>query len=145
MKEQTRVTMKIGWWDNPLALRDLAEATPITSDNELPLLTENNFQIPSFICTPLRLLIFRLSVGPLQSDVVFSYLQLFPIRILWEFKHFSFSLVSIKPIWIINIIISIPGILSSVIAPISLARSTLRSRYILPGADRKNSYCINVN
>ena len=40
--------MKAGWWDAPLALpfRDLAKAIPIISANELPLLTENNFQSP---------------------------------------------------------------------------------------------------
>ena len=31
---------------------------------------------------------------PLQSDVVFSYLQLFSSRILWETKQFNFSLVN---------------------------------------------------
>ena len=36
--------MKAGWWDGPLALRDLAKAIPIISGNGLPLLTENNFQ-----------------------------------------------------------------------------------------------------
>ena len=33
--------MKAGWWDAPPALRDLAKAIPIFSDNGLPLLTEN--------------------------------------------------------------------------------------------------------
>ena len=33
--------MKAGWWDAPLALRDLAKAIPIFSDNGSPLLTEN--------------------------------------------------------------------------------------------------------
>ena len=42
-------------------------------------------------------------VKPLQSDVV-VYLQLFPIRISWEFKQFTFSLVSFKHIWDINTI-----------------------------------------
>ena len=57
-----QLPMKTGWWNTPLALRDLAEAIPIISDNGLPLLTENNFQTPFFIWTPC-LLIFRLFVG----------------------------------------------------------------------------------
>ena len=40
--------MKAGWWDTPIALWELAEAIPITSDNGLPLLSENNFQPPPF-------------------------------------------------------------------------------------------------
>ena len=38
--------MKVGWWDTPLPLRDLAKAIPIISGNGLPLLTKNNFQTP---------------------------------------------------------------------------------------------------
>ena len=50
-------------------LRDLTKANLIISDERVPFLTENNFQIlslpsPLFICLP-RLLVFRLSVGPL--------------------------------------------------------------------------------
>ena len=55
--------MKAGWWHALFALRDLAEAITIISDNALPLLTENNFQTPPLIWTS-RLLMFRLSVGP---------------------------------------------------------------------------------
>ena len=39
--------MKAGWSDAPLVLQDLAKAIPVISDNELPLLTRNNFQTPS--------------------------------------------------------------------------------------------------
>ena len=58
--------MKAGWWDTRIALWGLAEAIPITSDNGLPLLSENNFQPPPFpfpfhLDPPLLLLIFRLS------------------------------------------------------------------------------------
>ena len=42
-----QLPMKLGCWDTPLAIRDLAEAIPIISENRLPLLTENNLQIPS--------------------------------------------------------------------------------------------------
>ena len=41
---------------------------------------------------------------PLQRNIVFSYLQLFPIRISWEFEQLSFSLVSFKYIRARNII-----------------------------------------
>ena len=44
--------MKAGCWDTPLALRDLAEATPIISENQLPILTENNFQTTPFLSGP---------------------------------------------------------------------------------------------
>ena len=73
MRGQTRGTnrqqpMKAGCWDIPLALRDLAEAIPITSENRLLLLTKNNFQTsypPLNWTQPLRLLVFRLCVWPL--------------------------------------------------------------------------------
>ena len=54
--------MKAGCWDTLLALRDLAEAIPIISENQLPFLTENNFQ-PPFLFGPPRLLIIRFYVG----------------------------------------------------------------------------------
>ena len=43
--------MKADWWDTPYALWDLAEAILIINDNQLPLLTENNFQTSPFIWT----------------------------------------------------------------------------------------------
>ena len=61
--------MKAGWSDAPLVLQDLAKAIPVISDNELPLLTRNNFQTPS---PPF---IFWLSVGPpliLRTPLLFE-------------------------------------------------------------------------
>ena len=40
------LSQAVGWWDVPLALKDLAKAIPIISGNGLPLLTESNFQTP---------------------------------------------------------------------------------------------------
>ena len=39
-------------WHALFALRDLAEAIPIISDNALPLLAENNFQTPPLDLDP---------------------------------------------------------------------------------------------
>ena len=36
------------------------------------------------------------AIKPLQSDIVFPYIQIFPIRLSWEFKQFNFSLVKIS-------------------------------------------------
>ena len=58
--------MKAGCWDTLLALRDLAEAIPIISENQLPFLTENNFQ-PPFLFGPPRLLLIRFNVGRLEN------------------------------------------------------------------------------
>ena len=55
-----------------LALWDLGKAVPITSENRLPFLTENNFQTPPhFIWTP-RLLMFRF----ILNYILFIYLEL---------------------------------------------------------------------
>ena len=45
--------MKAGYLDTPLPFRDLAKVFPIISENRLPLLTENNFQIHPFYLDPL--------------------------------------------------------------------------------------------
>ena len=95
--------MKAGWWDSVLALRDLAEATPIISDNGLPLLTENNFQTlnPSlFYLGPLpfllfwlppppplpRLLIFRLSVGPPPLPIIWNW------RVVEQYEEMKYKI-----------------------------------------------------
>ena len=41
-----QLLMKVGWWDIPLALRDLVEAIPIISHDGLPLVTGTNFHPP---------------------------------------------------------------------------------------------------
>ena len=48
-----QLLMKVGWWDIPLALRDLVEAIPIISHDGLPLVTGNNFQPPPTATHPL--------------------------------------------------------------------------------------------
>ena len=45
--------MKAGYLDTPLLFRDLPEVIPIISENRLPLLTENNFQIHPLYLDPL--------------------------------------------------------------------------------------------
>ena len=79
--------MEAGLRDAPLALRDSAKAIPIISDNGLPLLTENSFQIlPFYLNHPLplpRLLIFKLSVGP--SPLLLRP----PSPIIWNWRVFS--------------------------------------------------------
>ena len=82
-------------------------------------------------------------VNPLQSSVVFSDLEFFPIRTSWEFKQFSFSLANFQHIQAMNIIIGvflrpIPGILTSTIAPTSQVWSVLRLRTIFPCTIKKS-------
>ena len=77
----------------------------------------------------------------LQSDGIFSYPQLYFIRISWEFKQLSFSLVSFKHIRAINIIATVFfDLLPSFIAPISQSRLVFGPRTIFPNTNQKNSY-----
>ena len=70
---------------------------------------------------------------PLQSGV-FSYLQLFSSRILWETKQFNFSLVNFS-LFLDNkynehsFFRSVPGILLSVSENMALVESTWYSLY----------------
>ena len=79
--------MKAGWWDSVLALRDLTEATPIISDNGLPLLTENNFQT-----LPPSPLLFEPSTLPfiLTPPLVYWYLGYLSdppaLPIIWNWR-----------------------------------------------------------
>ena len=75
---------------------------------------------------------------PWESDIGFSYLQLFPIRILWDFKQFSFSFISFKHMQAIKTIITIFSMCT--FTALSLQdRSVLRTQKICPDTDRKNS------
>ena len=79
---------------------------------------------------------------PWQSDFGFSYLRLFPISILWDFKQFSFSFISFKHIQATKTITICP--MCAIPASSLQDRSVLRPRKIFPDADRKNSYYIIV-
>ena len=74
---------------------------------------------------------------PWESDIGF-YLQLFPIRILWDFKQFSFSFISFKHMQAIKTIITIFS-MCTITAPSLQDRSVLRTQKICPDTDRKNS------
>ena len=75
---------------------------------------------------------------PWESDIGFSYLQLFPIRILWDFKQFSFSFISFKHMQAIKTITTIFS-MCTITAPSLQDRSVLRTQKICPDTDRKNS------
>ena len=80
---------------------------------------------------------------PWQSDIGFSYLRLFPISILWDFKQFSFSFIGCKHIQAIKTIITIFPMCA--ITASSLQDRSVLTRKIFPDAYRKNSnYSINV-
>ena len=85
--------MRAGWWDAPLALRDLAKAIPIISGNGLSLLIENNFQNHPppllFAPPPPSLLIFRLSVGPPPPPPFL----LRPPSIIWNWRVTVFIII----------------------------------------------------
>ena len=100
--------MKAGWWDTPLALRDLAIAVPIITGNGLSLLTENNFQTtpPLLLFGSLRLLIFRLSVGtPLLLSPPY-YLELESMKAYDE--HDWYFLKFISQLWSYMVCLSRP-------------------------------------